>query len=121
MQPPEPTSAAILFDLDGTLVDSEPVWDVATRELASTRGTDIAHDLLLSISGLDATLAMEFLHRELAWDGHDVAADVGFVQDRVRSSYLRRVNWSGPKCCVQPVKYRVVARKLTALGCNLID
>ena len=37
-RPPFP--AAILFDLDGLLVDSEPVWHRAERDLATSLGTD---------------------------------------------------------------------------------
>ena len=29
---------AVVFDLDGVLVDSEHVWDAARKELASERG-----------------------------------------------------------------------------------
>ncbi len=85
--------AAVLFDLDGTLIDSEPVWGAAMRALARSRGVDVSVDLLMRISGLDATLAMDFVHRELGWAGLDIAADVALQMDRVREAYLRGLIW----------------------------
>ena len=34
--------AAVLFDMDGTLTDSEPVWDEALRELARWLGGSLS-------------------------------------------------------------------------------
>jgi HAD superfamily hydrolase (TIGR01509 family) len=85
--------AAVLFDLDGTLIDSEPIWAESTRTLARSRGATVTDDLLARISGLDATLAMRFVHSELGWSGWDIAADLAFVQDRVREAYRRGLTW----------------------------
>ena len=85
--------AAVLFDLDGTLIDSEPIWAESTRTLARSRGATVTDDLLTRISGLDATLAMRFVHTELGWSGWDVAADLAFVQNRVREAYQRGLSW----------------------------
>jgi HAD superfamily hydrolase (TIGR01509 family) len=85
--------AAVLFDLDGTLIDSEPVWGAAMRTLARSRGVEVPEDLLVRISGLDATLAMEFVHGELGWSGRGIAADVAFLMDRVRDTYIRELVW----------------------------
>jgi HAD superfamily hydrolase (TIGR01509 family) len=84
---------AVLFDLDGTLIDSEPVWGAAMRALARGRGVEVSDELLVRISGLDAMLAMEFVHGEFGWSGRDVAADVAFLMDRVQASYLRGLVW----------------------------
>ncbi len=39
--PPPPVRAAI-FDMDGLLVDSEPIWSAVTRELMAELGADVA-------------------------------------------------------------------------------
>lgn len=47
---------AIIFDLDGTIVNTEHIWDTATRTLLTRKGViltpDIVHELQTKISGL---------------------------------------------------------------------
>lgn len=49
--------AAVLWDMDGTLLDSEKLWDVAVRELAVELGgvmTDAVRHALIGASGPNA-------------------------------------------------------------------
>ncbi|GAA0716604.1 HAD-IA family hydrolase [Dactylosporangium roseum] len=84
---------AILFDLDGTLIDSEPVWGAANTSLVHSRQGRVTEELLRSLSGLDSTLAMRYIHEQFGWVGHDIAADVAAVQQKVSQSYARGVLW----------------------------
>ncbi|GAA3298332.1 HAD family phosphatase [Dactylosporangium vinaceum] len=84
---------AVLFDLDGTLIDSEPVWAAANTALVRSRRAEVTDELLRSLSGLDATVAMRRIHQQYGWVGYDVQADVDWVQRRVRESYARGVHW----------------------------
>ncbi|MER7009735.1 HAD family phosphatase, partial [Dactylosporangium sp. NPDC000555] len=86
-------AVAVLFDLDGTLIDSEPIWGAANTGLARSRRAEVTDELLRSLSGLDATLAMRRIHRQLGWSGYDVQDDVAFVQRQVREAYARGVHW----------------------------
>jgi HAD superfamily hydrolase (TIGR01509 family) len=61
---------AVVFDLDGVLVDSEQVWDDARRELVAERGgewTDGATRAMMGMSSVEWSNYMrEELHVELA-------------------------------------------------------
>ncbi|MGK8522818.1 HAD family hydrolase [Nocardia asteroides] len=53
--------AGVLWDMDGTLLDSEKLWDVAVRELAREHGhemTDAIRHALIGASGPDALRIM---------------------------------------------------------------
>lgn len=43
--------AAVLFDMDGTLVDTEPYWMLAEREIVATHGATWTHEDALSAVG----------------------------------------------------------------------
>ncbi|WP_432839457.1 HAD family hydrolase [Dactylosporangium sp. CA-092794] len=86
-------SGAVLFDLDGTLIDSEPVWAAANGRLARSRQASMTEEILRNLSGLDSTLAMRYLHEQFGWVGLDVAGDVAWVENQVRQRYARGVNW----------------------------
>jgi mannitol-1-/sugar-/sorbitol-6-/2-deoxyglucose-6-phosphatase len=42
----------IIFDMDGTLVDSEVVWDETEKELFAARGLDYSYDVRQKVIGL---------------------------------------------------------------------
>jgi HAD superfamily hydrolase (TIGR01509 family) len=56
MPDPESVIDAVVFDLDGVLIDSEHVWDQARRELAAERGgrwTETASRDMMGMSSLE--------------------------------------------------------------------
>ena len=53
---------AIIFDLDGLLVDSETVWHIAERELVESRGHTYPPEVRAQIIGLRMDEFLEKLH-----------------------------------------------------------
>ncbi len=53
MMPGDRTPAAVLWDMDGTLVDTEPYWIEAEHELAAAHGTTWTHEQALQLVGND--------------------------------------------------------------------
>ncbi|HUR14548.1 MAG TPA: HAD family phosphatase [Mycobacteriales bacterium] len=58
--------AAVLFDMDGLLVDSEPVWTVAEVELAQQLGGEFTPELKAAIVGTRLEVAVPTI---LGWYG----------------------------------------------------
>jgi len=83
----------VLFDLDGTLIDSEPIWGAANASLVRSRRAEITEALLGNLSGLDSTLAMQYIHEYYGWVDYDIDGDVAFVQQQVHQAYTRGVHW----------------------------
>jgi HAD superfamily hydrolase (TIGR01509 family) len=50
--------AAVLFDMDGLLVDSEPVWGIAEAELAQRHGCEWTLELKQAILGTSLSVAV---------------------------------------------------------------
>jgi HAD superfamily hydrolase (TIGR01509 family) len=65
-------AAAVLFDMDGLLVDSEPLWTVAEVELATRLGGSWSDELKSAIVGMRLDLAVPTI---LEWYDVDRSAD----------------------------------------------
>jgi beta-phosphoglucomutase-like phosphatase (HAD superfamily) len=57
--------AAVVFDLDGVLVDSESVWDTARREVVARNGGRWQVDATRTMMGMSSPEWSRFLHDEL--------------------------------------------------------
>ena len=57
--------AAVVFDLDGVLVDSESVWDTARREVVARNGGRWQVDATRTMMGMSSPEWSHFLHDEL--------------------------------------------------------
>src|SRR5262252_7946786 len=69
------TLAAVLFDMDGTLVDTEKLWDVALRELALRYRGVLSDHARAAMIGSSSADTMRLLSIDL--DLPDLDADEG--------------------------------------------
>jgi HAD superfamily hydrolase (TIGR01509 family) len=86
-------AAAVLFDMDGLLIDSEPLWTVAEVELAASLGGEWNDELKASIVGTRLDVAVPKI---LDWYGagqsrQDIAAAMDFMQRRMVELFRDRL------------------------------
>ncbi len=60
--------AAVVFDLDGVLVDSEQLWDSARRQLVAERGGSWRDDATTAMMGMSSLEWSRYMHDELHVD-----------------------------------------------------
>ncbi|MGG7912982.1 hexitol phosphatase HxpB [Klebsiella aerogenes] len=74
---------AAIFDMDGLLIDSEPLWDRAELEVLDSLGVDISRrDELPDLLGLRIDLVVDLWFAQQPWRGPDCA--------EVTASIIRR-------------------------------
>jgi HAD superfamily hydrolase (TIGR01509 family) len=81
---------AVVFDLDGVLVDSEPVWEQVRRGLVAERGGHWAPDAQRRLMGMSTPEWSRYLSEDL---GVGLPADevATLVVDRMAARYQERV------------------------------
>lgn len=84
--------AAVLFDMDGLLVDTEPIWTVAEVELARSLGGEFTPALKAAIVGTRLEVAVPTI---LSWygaptDEATVARTMGWLLDRMVALFADR-------------------------------
>jgi HAD superfamily hydrolase (TIGR01509 family) len=83
--------AAVLFDMDGTLVDSEKVWDVALNELAVREaGRHLSAGARREMIGSSMVTSMRIMREDLALD-HEPDSD--WLIERVFELFAQGLIW----------------------------
>jgi beta-phosphoglucomutase-like phosphatase (HAD superfamily) len=87
--------AAVLFDMDGTLLATEQYWDEALVELGATWGTTVGPDALAATAGVDLDGAMAIVRAAVGVDRTpaQVAVDHDWVVARVEALMAGSVTW----------------------------
>ena len=82
--------AAVVFDLDGVLIDSEPVWEQVRRGLVAERGGHWAPDAQRKIMGMSTQEWARYLSEDL---GVGLPPDqvAALVVDRMVARYRERI------------------------------
>jgi HAD superfamily hydrolase (TIGR01509 family) len=82
--------AAVLFDLDGVLVDSEQVWDTARRRLTAERGGQWRQEATRAMMGMSSIEWSAYMHEELSvpLDPSDISRE---VVERMQAVYRERL------------------------------
>ena len=62
-----PTVDAIIFDMDGLLVDSEPLWRIAEVETLSAVGVPITEEDAVQTTGLRTDEVVELWYARYPW------------------------------------------------------
>jgi HAD superfamily hydrolase (TIGR01509 family) len=83
----------VLFDMDGTLVDSEKVWDVGLRELARRYGGELSAPARTRMIGTSMAESMEILHTDIAQPWRDPFESVLWLETRVGELFADGLIW----------------------------
>jgi HAD superfamily hydrolase (TIGR01509 family) len=85
--------AAVLFDMDGTLVDSEKAWSVGLAELAAYYGGELSMDARIRMIGTSMSESMQILHDDIGQPDLDILASVDRLEQRVKILYRAGLLW----------------------------
>ncbi|MEC3917157.1 HAD family hydrolase [Nocardia sp. CDC160] len=86
---------AVLWDMDGTLLDSEKLWDLALRELAGEYGRDLTDEVRHALIGASGPNAFRILFEGLGIDHtpDTVAHGEAWMERRVTELFHGPVPW----------------------------
>jgi HAD superfamily hydrolase (TIGR01509 family) len=105
--------AAVLFDMDGTLVDSEKVWSVGLAELAARYGGELSESARLAMVGTSALDTMVILHDDLRQPWRDPVAGADWLDRRMVELLADGLEWlPGARELVTAVRAAGVATAL---------
>lgn len=93
--------AAVLWDMDGTLVDTEPYWIETEQDLATEHGATWTHDDAMALVGSDLLDSGRYIRRRM---GLDLTPEQ--IVDRLLDGVVAKVE--------QEVPWRPGARELLA-------
>jgi len=115
--------AAVLFDMDGTLVDSEKVWDIALHELAAHFGGVLSATARLAMVGSSMPDSIRILYQDLDQAWRDPAEGARWLTDRVQDLFAEGLEWRpGAQRLLREVRAAGVPTALvTSTSRNLVD
>jgi HAD superfamily hydrolase (TIGR01509 family) len=74
---------AVIFDMDGLLIDSEPFWKTADLEIYQRLGIDLEKHLNHETTGLRVDAAVQHWYQKFPWEGRTLLEVQGDIIDRV--------------------------------------
>jgi HAD superfamily hydrolase (TIGR01509 family) len=74
---------AVIFDMDGVLVDSEPLWRKAVADAFFSIGVPLRPEEVLEIQGMRIDALVEYFYRRYAWDAPPQEDVVRLIVDTV--------------------------------------
>jgi len=115
--------AAVLFDMDGTLVDSEKVWDIALHELAAHFGGVLSASARLAMVGSSMPESIRILYEDLGQPWRDPAEGATWLTSRVQELFAEGLEWRpGARRLLHEVRAAGVPTALvTSTSRSLVD
>jgi HAD superfamily hydrolase (TIGR01509 family) len=84
--------AAVLFDMDGTLVDSEKVWDISLADTAAWLGGRLSQHTRETMVGSNMARSISLMHADLGVDA-DPEASAAYLTERTAELFSRPLPW----------------------------
>src|SRR5438874_13140819 len=115
--------AAVLFDMDGTLVDSEKVWDVGLAELASRYGGRLSAAARARMVGSSMADSMAILHEDIGQPWRDPVDSLVWLEERVKGLFADGLVWrpGAPELLRDVAAAGIPAALVTATRRHLVD
>jgi HAD superfamily hydrolase (TIGR01509 family) len=83
----------VLFDMDGTLLDSERLWDAALRGLAERLGGALSDRARRAMVGHNSRESMVIFYQDLGLPSRDRRLDEAWVIDRMAELFAADLAW----------------------------
>lgn len=83
---------AVLIDMDGTLLDSERVWDVALEDLAAWLGGSLSDDARREMVGSSIGRSVAIVHDDLGIDA-DPAVSTAYLSAGATQLFRTSLSW----------------------------
>lgn len=80
----------VIFDMDGLLIDSEPLWGKAMREVFSSVGVDLAKGETHLTTGLRTSEVVDFWYNRYKWTAKSKEQVVEEILDNVTDKILQQ-------------------------------
>jgi HAD superfamily hydrolase (TIGR01509 family) len=84
--------AAVLFDMDGTLLDSEKIWDVALDDLATWLGGELSDTARRRMVGSSLARSVAILHADLGIEA-DPESSGAYLTERTAELFRTNLVW----------------------------
>ncbi len=91
----DPKAKGLVFDLDGTLIDSMPLHYEAWHEVCATKGVDFTEEMFYSLAGVHSERIFEIINEKYGTDFDPV--QYGLIKEEV---YMKKLQFLKP---VEPV------------------
>lgn len=75
----------VIFDMDGVLIDSEPFWTIAEREVFSSLGVRLLPELCEQTKNMTTSQVTKFWYKQYQWKGISLKEVEGKVIQHVKS------------------------------------
>ena len=82
---------AVIFDMDGVLIDSEPLWKIAEIEGFGKVGLDLTYTDCEETVGIRIDQVVELWHKKAGWSGKTIRE----VADDIVDILIREINKQG--------------------------
>src|SRR5689334_21456993 len=79
--------------MDGTLVDSEKVWDVGLRELARKYGGELSATARTRMVGTSMAESMAILHDDITQPWRDAYTSLTWLEQRISELFAQGLIW----------------------------
>lgn len=113
--------AAVLFDMDGTLVDSEKIWDVALYDLAAHLGGELSLPARLAMVGSSMAEAIRILYQDLNQPWRDPVEGTAWLTERTMELFALGLPWRpGAQRLLAEVRSAGVPTALVTSTCRVL-
>ena len=85
----KPQLKAVIFDMDGVLIDSEPVWQMAIFEVISNLGLNVSMQDMVLTTGLRIDQVVDFWYARSPWENYNNQQTAHAIVDTVVSHITR--------------------------------